>query len=202
MTLPKIAFVLFHLPIQALIAFFCFRISENHAHRITFYTRLSGLVLAAFAVMDYLQGVLSDFVHLRTVDAFFKTAYLNDLLLSYLLMNLLYRLANNQPEQFSLLYDCIGPLIIYIFIVTAQESWVTTSFRPLLIGVVPNVIAAYWEREDQPYNPNLQLWFRVILPGYSLRYLWATTYEWNGIFLWILYNGVAALMEIRNRGAL
>jgi hypothetical protein len=174
----------FHLPVQIMLASLCYKYGVTK--RRDALTLLTGSMLAAVGLIDFCVGVHLDFRHLPYSEAEALTTYLTELFKSYLLVNMFYRLWLD-PYRFWFLSECLGPLAVYGFIDSSQrDGYPLHALRPLLIGLIPNVVAALQDTEEIPAYQIM--WCRVALPMYALRFLYAPEQLWAGMFVWIMYN--------------
>lgn len=173
---------LLHLPIQCGLAW----IGMNYfAHYRYFMTIISGSILASIATADFLLGIIVDFRHLPISEEIVFTNFLSEMLKAYLFVNMLYS-AQASPADFCYLRDGVLPLLVITAVETAQNTTSIHALRPFLIGIIPNVAAVI--QGTSGLNPHMILWFRLALPLYSLRYLFASQRIWEIILMWFAYN--------------
>lgn len=174
---------IFHLPIQGLFALIGYH--EFRKDRF-FLTRVTGTVLSLLAACDFLYGVQCDFAHLKMAPTAFAT-FMAEMLKAYLFVNTIYvSRCVGAGDDYCFLKDCIKPLLAAAVIQLAQESQSINMLRPLLIGVIPTVAAAY--RDTRVVNPHMVLWFQLALPMYSARYLMGTQRAWQVFLGWLFYH--------------
>jgi len=178
----------FHVPLQS---FFAYVGYHEFGRQRYFLSRFTGTLLAIFAFSDFVLGVATDFAHLRTGSVSNPNDYatfMAEMLKAYLFVNVMYvsRCCSGTLNNFCIMKDCTTPLLLATVIQLAQETASLNTLRPLLIGIIPNVVAAY--KGTRQLNPHLVLWFRVAFPLYSLRYLVGNERSFQLMLGWFLYH--------------
>lgn len=173
---------LFHIPTQAGVAWAAAQLCGKNRYAMTW---ISGTLIATLALCDFAVGVATDFRHLPISENLAFTNYLVELLKAYLFLNMLYT-AQVDPAGFDFIGEGVLPLLGVTAVETAQNTQTVHALRPFLIGIVPNVVAAFYQKRE--LNPHLILWYRIALPLYSVRYLFASPQVWQLMGGWICYN--------------
>jgi hypothetical protein len=178
----------FHVPLQSFFAYMGFNQLGRQRY---FLSRLTGTLLATFAAIDFARGLATDFAHLRTgsVPNDYAT-FVAEMLKAYLFVNVMYvsRCCSGTLDNFCIVKDCTAPLLLATVIQLAQETASLNTLRPFLIGIIPNVVAAY--KGTRQLNPHLVLWFRVAFPLYSLRYLTGNERAFQLMLGWFVYHAI------------
>jgi hypothetical protein len=185
------SFAFFHLPAQIALAALCNQLTQHEqppARRRFYYSGVGAILITLLAVTDFVTGLTTDFQTLRYSPV--GDAFMNNIL-ELTMAHLFVNMANQVwlgSDAIVLHSDIVAPMFLVSILATAQQNGSGAAFRPLLIGVVPNLVSAIQRTAD--ISPHWNLWFRVALPIYSLRYILTTSWAWGWIFGWIGWHAV------------
>ena len=184
------SFAFFHLPTQVALAALC-----NQLTKCRFcYSGVGAILIALLATADFMMGLTSDFQTLRySPVGYVFTDNILELTMAHLFVNM----ANQvwlAPDEITLREEIVAPMFLVSILATAQQNGSGAAFRPLLIGAVPNLIAAF--RQTADISPHWNLWFRVALPIYALRYILTTSWAWGWILGWICWHTVQFVARV------
>jgi hypothetical protein len=194
----SLSFALFYLPTQIALATLCYRLTGQEsvtANRRYYYPGIAYILISVLAAADFIVGLATDFQHLRyspVSDAF--TTNMVDLVTATLFVNMVYQLWTASPHDLKLKDDIVAPMLMASILGTAVQGHDGSCFRPLLIGAVPSMVSAFQKSAHR--SPHWDLWFRVVLPIYSLRFMRTTDWCWGWILGWIVYNAGQFMVRV------